>query len=473
VNRAVRTTTFHAALLVAALLFATPALADNNNFANATRLPYGATDATVNNATGTTEVGESLTAQGGSDRNACIYGGDTTKYSQAKQTFWWWVVGTGRRVTVTTDGSTFDTHLGIFPGGLNDTAASCLDSSSGFTETLSFDTAAGAVYHIQVGACAVNTVNSCFATTTGQIHVLATSPAAANDNQASAAPLPTGQSTIGDNWAATEESGEQVSCRGQPYGRTVWYRWHAPAVGSATIAAADPNAAIAVYTSAGALVDCEAAPGGDAHVTANVTPGDYLVQVGGVGAHSGLASDSASGRFSVLASFTENSDRDGDGDSNATDCKPDDPAIHHGAVDTPRDGIDEDCVGGDANWPRVSSRLFGFFTPFSDGSTRVDKVYVQRVPAGARIVITCHGRGCPPKRKLKSRTVRKSTSRINVDSALRHRKLRPGAKLELRITRKGWVGVAAVWAMRSRQQPKRADRCTRPGASRLLSCGRV
>jgi hypothetical protein len=463
-------TTFNAVAVAAALLFASPALADNNDFANAKPLPYGVVDATVNNASGGIELGESLTAQGDLDRRFCVYNNNSSTFSQADKTFWWSIVGTGRRVTVNTAGSTFDSHLGIFTGGLNDKAAFCYDGNP--NEFITFDTVPGAVYRIQVGSCAQNTLLGGCGVAAGQIHLIATSPAAANDNVANAAPLPTGQPTIGDNWAATEESGEQLSCSGQPYGRTVWYRWQAPSVGSAVLAVADAAAAIAVYSSAGAPLGCEAAPGGDAHVALNVAPGDYLVQVGGVGAHSGLA-DSASGRFSAQAAVTENNDRDGDGEVNASDCRPDDPNIHHGATDKPRDGIDQDCSGHDAKWPRIGSRLFGFFTPFSDGSTRVDKIYVQRVPAGARIAITCHGRGCPPKRKLKARTVRKSTSRINVDRALRRHRLQPGAKLALRITKKGWIGVAAVWSMHSRKQPTRADRCTRPGASRLLSCARV
>ncbi|HEY3355167.1 MAG TPA: FG-GAP-like repeat-containing protein, partial [Polyangia bacterium] len=41
-------------------------------------------------------------------------------------------------------------------------------------------------------------------------------------------------------------------------------------------------------------------------------------------------------------------DSDGDGDPDATDCAPNDPAIHHGAFDIPGDGIDQDCSGADA-----------------------------------------------------------------------------------------------------------------------------
>jgi len=44
---------------------------------------------------------------------------------------------------------------------------------------------------------------------------------------------------------------------------------------------------------------------------------------------------------------TPRPDQDGDGDPDATDCKPEDPAIHHGASEIAYDGIDQDCDGAD------------------------------------------------------------------------------------------------------------------------------
>jgi MYXO-CTERM domain-containing protein len=40
-------------------------------------------------------------------------------------------------------------------------------------------------------------------------------------------------------------------------------------------------------------------------------------------------------------------DDDNDGDLDVTDCAPHNALIHHGAVDTPNDGIDQDCSGAD------------------------------------------------------------------------------------------------------------------------------
>src|SRR5690349_23062048 len=94
------------------LVPAASAHASNDDFAAAKPLPLGAEDATVDNTGFTVEQGEALTAPGG-PRDRCDLGpGEST---QSDRTAWWFVNGTGRPITVTAAGESFDTTLGIFP----------------------------------------------------------------------------------------------------------------------------------------------------------------------------------------------------------------------------------------------------------------------------------------------------------------------------------------------------------------------
>jgi hypothetical protein len=362
-----------------------------NDFANALPLVLGQTDNRFNNIGANIEAGEALTSLGGV-RQTCNYAGNLT--SQTNFTLWWTVVGTGRRVRVSTLGSNFDTHLGIFPGAINDPSLLCFDAAG--TEFLEFDTNAGQVYHVQVGDCVltgmpfnpdcpINNPNSA-------ISVTATSPAADNDNRAGAAPLATGQLIAGDNFAATEEAGEPVDCasaRGtSPYGRTVWYRWSAPAAGTAVFTATGFDTVLAVLPAGNVPLVCDDDPAvsGPSRIQLGVTPGDYFVQVAGFGRHAGFG-DSAQGRFNVSAEFTAAPpppppDSDGDGIPDARDkcptVKPTRDANNDGCQDKPTRILSD--LKYDGRFIRRAGAIRGI---------TLSRVRLTRVPKGATVRVTC------------------------------------------------------------------------------------
>lgn len=162
-------------------------------------------------------------------------------------TVWYrWVAPADGPTTFTTQGSTFDTTLGVYVGssvdkldvvGFND------DSPGTFTSAVTFDAKAGTEYEVQVGSFG------------GQVGDLTLSwfPAGvaarpANDDFASAAPIagPSGQVT-GTNQAATVEPGEPAHAG--TGGASVWYRWTAPADGPVRFrtAGSDYDTVLAVY----------------------------------------------------------------------------------------------------------------------------------------------------------------------------------------------------------------------------------
>jgi hypothetical protein len=85
-----------------------------------------------------------------------------------------------------------------------------------------------------------------------------------------------------------------------------------------------------------------------------------------------------------------------------------------------------------------------------------------RAPRGARITVRCLGRTCPRRRLARSAALRR----------LRpfERTLRAGLRLEIRVTRPGFVGKHTLLLIRRGRPPLRRDRCLTPGSTRPTRC---
>jgi hypothetical protein len=143
-------------------------------------------------------------------------------------------------------------------------------------------------------------------------------------------------------------------------------------------------------------------------------------------------------------------DRDGDSVLPPLDCDDGNPAIRPGATDVPGNGVDEDCSGTDAAARTVGGRISSKFA-VRGSSSRVKRLKLTGLPAGARVAVKCTGKGCPPG----TTTLTAHGGAVNVTLLLRGHALRAGAKLRLRITAAGRTGRQITFTMRKGRQPRR------------------
>jgi Putative metal-binding motif len=449
---------------------------------------------------GTVGDNVSYTVQGGEPVTGC---GSTAM----TRTAWWRFIGTGQAIRITTQASNFDTVLAVYdaPAGTpilgNRVMCNDDDPAGGSTSALEFTSTRGKSYLVQVGS---------FGSDSGKIDVRASSPTRpGNDDRISARVLHTAVPATVSNAGASQERAERLRCGTTGYAATMWFSWTAPGVGDAAFSssAAFGDTVVTVYrASDGAAVGCNA--GSIARVPLRVSPGGYLIQVGSKGSNvAGLGV----GPVATKVDFTLDPDLDNDGELASTDCNDRAPTIRHGVVEVPDDGIDqncdgldavdldrdddgenrpddcddanpainhrardipgnrinEDCRGGDATFPALGARVSGVWKAFR-GYTQFISLAVTRSPGRVKVRITCDGRGCPF--KAKKRKIRKATSRFSLFSLVKGAKLRRGAKLQVRVTRPGHVGVVTTWRIRSPATPKRVDRCLVPGRQRPSRC---
>jgi hypothetical protein len=108
--------------------------------------------------------------------------------------------------------------------------------------------------------------------------------------------------------------------------------------------------------------------------------------------------------------------------------------------------------------PAPTVRIAGIVTRLGAKVT----VLSVRAPRGARISLRCTGDGCP-RRAL---AVATSLTRLRAFE----RDLDAGTRLEIRVTRAGYVGKHTLIQIRRGKPPSRVDRCLYPGSSTPRRC---
>jgi hypothetical protein len=227
----------------------------------------------------------------------------------------------------------------------------------------------------------------------------------------------------------------------------------------------------------------------------DLAPGTYHVQVGSVADSSGNFFGST---LTYTVEFTENTDRDGDGDANASDCAPDDPNRAHGKPDIPGNGIDENCDGADARPDPDGDGVFNdgpdkcptvkalpgrdanqdgctdpLPPPVLDATPRFSVVsqgpgvliyYLRvRIPAGAKLRVRICFRSKCSKSPRRARALARSSRTVAV-KALKQKRLRKGARIRLWVTKSRSIGQYFEYRIRERDVQRVRKQCLPVGS---------
>jgi hypothetical protein len=238
--------------------------------------------------------------------------------------------------------------------------------------------------------------------------------------------------------AATGGGGENTTCKGRSFGKTVWYDFHPDVDGAVEIQTGGFDVAIAVYefdestSKIIRMVDCSSEAGAQDYIPPQRMKRGrhYTIQIGGLDEGAGPLGGMLQFNFQFFA------DRDDDGIFDPLDDCPDQPGVR--------------SAGGCPPTLRSTPKL----TATPTGSGIVVKKLSVSATKGAKVEVRC-------RRRCSGTQAR--TAGVVSFPLLRGRALPAGARIEIFVTKKGSIGAYTRYDV-VRGNFKRTDRCLRPGS---------
>jgi hypothetical protein len=163
-----------------------------------------------------------------------------------------------------------------------------------------------------------------------------------------------------------------------------------------------------------------------------------------------------------------NLDRDADGFPQPGDCDDSNAAVRPGALEVRGNAVDENCDRRAEPFAQLGAVVSNQWL-VTRTHAKLLSLVVRLAPKGARIVLTCKGKGCP-KQRTQRRTVSRNLQRIVLQRPFRRSRLRFGTRLTLKITAAGTIGRTYSYVVKRGELPRRTTTCRAPGASRGRSC---
>jgi hypothetical protein len=170
-------------------------------------------------------------------------------------------------------------------------------------------------------------------------------------------------------------------------------------------------------------------------------------------------------------------DADRDGIPTGVDCDDNDPRRFRGATEVPGNGVDEDCVNGDAELPVIGATISLYFETRGK-RLRLTEWAVKNIPAGAHVRVTC----TPPKgRRFRRACPFRTYDRDFPGGArnvsllrrpLKNRLLVKGTVIRTQVTHPLAIGRVRIIRVRQEKSPRdtRSRLCLPPGAMEDVRC---